>query len=170
MSSDVKINELLCSAMSYLDMALEESLMFNREHKDSYEIGVLGRSIGLLREFQKPILERNPELRPAPPWAGEPEPCLTNEEYQLISGLSQEVIQELDKALLSNVTSSFQKVAKIVGMTMNNASTNLQGIPDIFYAQRIEKLAVSGVLEYEGNLKFMRFCEVRIIVAKDEEK
>ncbi len=160
MSSDIKINKLINKALIELELILEETFQeeFNNE---LYPVGKLGRSIGLLREFQKPIFERNPDLRPIPPWQGEDEPCLTKEQVELVSKLTPEQLKEIDHGLLSFCSNKFQKVAKIVGSYMTSNSNKCDVI-DLFYAQRIEKMADLGFLEYQGNLKFMHYSEVRL--------
>jgi hypothetical protein len=38
----------------------------------------------------------------------------------------------------------------------------IEGIPDLFYAQRIASLVEKGVLLFQGNLKSLRFSEVKL--------
>ena len=164
MPSAESLNQLVCEALDKLDMALIEALKLSREDdNESYQVGTLGRSIGLIREFQRPFFEKHPEFKPAPPWLNEPEPCLSEEQKSSISRLSLEKLEEIDRILLSYANEQFQKVAKIVGLFMMRSDLHLSGVPDIFYAQRIEALANNGLLEYQGNLKFMRYSEVRIL-------
>ena len=163
MPSHESINKLIDEALQKLNIALADALNLSREvDNDLYKIGTLGRSIGLLREFQAPILEKYPELKPPPPWAGEVEPSLTEEQQAIIATLPETLVHEIDEALLSYASSQFQKVAKIVGIFMTESSLHSRGIPYIFYAQRIEELANNARLEYQGNLKFMRHSEVRV--------
>ena len=157
MSSDLKINDLVNNALSELDLALSETLNSNED----YSLGKLGRSIGLLREFQEPIFERNPDLRPASSLDSEVEPSLTQEQEYKVSKLTQNELKEIDDELLSLCTNTFQKVAKIVGTYMSTSSNKFE-LVDIFYAQRIEVMALSNILEHQGNLKFMRYSEVRL--------
>ncbi len=37
-----------------------------------------------------------------------------------------------------------------------------EGVPDIYYSERIRKLVEKGVLEAAGNLHYMRYSEVRL--------
>ena len=160
MTSDIKINKHINKALTELELILTET--FQEDFKEGlYPVGKLGRSIGLLREFQKPIFERNPHLRPPPPWDGEVEPSLTKEQVERVSELTEEQLKEIDYGLLSFCSNKFPKVAKIVGSYMTSNSNKFDVI-DLFYAQRIEKMADLGFLEYQGNLKFMRYSEVRL--------
>lgn len=72
-------------------------------------------------------------------------------------------IEAIDQALLSNVSNEWRKVAMVVGMAMDEYS--IPGIPDVFYAQRVRRLAELGRLESQGNLAYMRFSEVRVSTA-----
>ena len=160
MSSDIKINKHINKALDELELMLSET--FQEEFKDGlYSVEKLGRSIGLLREFQKSIFERNPHFQPAPPWQEEDESCLPKEQVEIVSKLTPEQLKEIDYGLLSFCSNKFPKVAKIVGSYMTSNSNKFDVI-DLFYAQRIEKMADLGFLEYQGNLKFMRYSEVRL--------
>lgn len=87
---------------------------------------------------------------------------LTEGEALLIAGLPPELITRIDDALLAESTHRFQKVARIVGGVMQSFSDGPSGIPDIYYARRIAKLVEAGLLESQGNLRRMRFSEVRL--------
>ena len=45
---------------------------------------------------------------------------------------------------------------------MLSLTDRVEGIPDSYYAQRIQKLVNDGLLVSQGNLSYMRFSEVRI--------
>jgi hypothetical protein len=90
------------------------------------------------------------------------DPPLTDEQENLVSNLSEADIQNIDKALLSNISAQWRKVARIVGTTMTEHKNRITGIPDVFYAQRVSHLVETGIIESQGNLKAMRFCEIRI--------
>lgn len=127
----------------------------------SYSVGEIGRAIGLLSEFENQIFERHPGLKPAPPYENEPVPELTEEQLKSISELTPEKVKEIDAALFSYLSYTFQKVAKIVGLFMTKSGLHEKDIPDIFYAQRIEEMANNNQFEHQGDLKHMRFSEVR---------
>lgn len=90
------------------------------------------------------------------------DPLLTTEQQALASKLSASELKRIDLALLANADSHWRKVARIVGTTMTSIEQRPKGLPDVFYAQRIQYLVATGALESQGNLKRMRFSEVRI--------
>ena len=92
----------------------------------------------------------------------EPDPPLTTEQHSIVEALSEEQVAEIDKALLTNCTERWRKVAAVVGFTMTDQFMDTyKGVPDVYYAQRVRGLVEKGTLESEGNLRYMRYSEVR---------
>ena len=91
-----------------------------------------------------------------------PDPDLTPEQKEKVGQLSENQIEEIDRKIISLTTNQWQKVAKIVGMTMQNLPSRFYGLPDVYYAHRVKKLAKDGVIESQGNLNLMRFSEIRL--------
>src|SRR5690348_3951255 len=81
---------------------------------------------------------------------------------ELIAGLGPEQIQAIDAAILDAASHSWRKAAFVVGTVMGKLPGHVQGIPDLFYAQRVAALVSQGRLESQGNLSSMRYSEVRI--------
>ncbi|MAZ66360.1 MAG: hypothetical protein CMF25_04560 [Kangiellaceae bacterium] len=156
------INRLINEALKNLDNAMRDISNLDPDRRELYQIGKLGRCLGLLREFQAPIIEPFPELASSILQDTDSMPQLTEQHEQAVAELSGDVVEKIDEALLSYATNKFQKVAMIVGIFIGESELHTNGIPDLFYAQRIEALAHAGRLEYQGDLKFMRRCEVRI--------
>jgi hypothetical protein len=50
----------------------------------------------------------------------------------------------------------------IVALTMANPALLVPGLPDLFYAERVRALVAKGLLISEGDLDYMRYCEVRL--------
>lgn len=90
-----------------------------------------------------------------------PDGPLTPEEEQ-VKRLSRSEVDEIDKALLAHVDNHWQKVAKVVGMTMMETPERIIGIPDKYYASRVRALVEQGTLQSQGNLENMGFSEVRL--------
>jgi len=55
-----------------------------------------------------------------------------------------------------------ERQARVVGTTMMNSSPHQQGIPDLFYAQRIQHLVATGQLESQGDLNHIHSSELRL--------
>ena len=90
-----------------------------------------------------------------------PDPELNEEQRSLVEKLTESQLAEIDRALLQNVSSRWQKLAKIVGVTMSALENRVPGIPDIFYAERLREFIRSGEIEAEGHIQSMRYCELR---------
>ncbi|MDH3746956.1 MAG: DUF3658 domain-containing protein [Gammaproteobacteria bacterium] len=91
-----------------------------------------------------------------------PDPPLTVEQLAVVKALSDEQVVELDKALLANCNNCWRKVAAVVGFTMTDKlMATFEGVPDVYYAQRVRELVERGTLESIGNLNYMRYSEVR---------
>lgn len=106
-------------------------------------------------EYPEPINMDSHDVTPDPP--------LTGEQLAVVEALSDEQIVEMDKALLANCRKRWRKVAGVVAFTMTDENmTRLEGVPDVYYAQRIRILVERGVLEYSGDLRYMRYSEVRL--------
>ena len=88
---------------------------------------------------------------------------LTDQQKALVEQLTEDEIEDIDIALLSFARGKYyRKIAYVVGMTMSRFPVRVEGIPDIFYAQRVRRLVEKGLLVYEGDLNRMRYCEVKI--------
>jgi hypothetical protein len=100
------------------------------------------------------------EVRVAAEYEQDPE--LTQEQEVLIRKFSTEFVEEVDRALLAQAAPQWRKVARVVGAVMLEHKGRQPGVPDVWYAKRIAALVQAGRLEAQGNLKHMRFCEVRL--------
>ena len=90
------------------------------------------------------------------------DPELTPQQLILVSELTEEQIDEIDQAILKVVDDRYRKVAFIVGSTMASFENRFEGIPDIYYSQRVTRLIESGDLVAQGFVGFMRYCEVKL--------
>ncbi|MBN4959242.1 DUF3658 domain-containing protein [Stenotrophomonas maltophilia] len=87
---------------------------------------------------------------------------LTGQQRQSIAALTDDDIAWIDGQLLSHCDGQFRKVAYIVGNAISLDPQRRPSITDVFYAQRVRELVACGVLEAQGDLTRMRYCEVRI--------
>ena len=70
---------------------------------------------------------------------------------------------EIDEALLKNVTHEWRKIALVVGMTMLQIESHERaGRDDLYFAKRLSLLAEEGAIEHKGDLNQIRECEVRL--------
>lgn len=90
-----------------------------------------------------------------------PDPELTPDQKLFLEKLSHRDIERIDLKLLEHTSRTWRKVARIVGMFMEDQASDSQGIPDVYLASRIYALVESGTLDSQGKLGYMRYCEVR---------
>ncbi len=89
------------------------------------------------------------------------DPPLDADDVQAIAALTQDDLRSIDRAILSSSSESWRKVALVVAVAMDAHPGLYYDIPDVFYGQRVIGLVSSGNLEARGNLRRMRFSEVR---------
>jgi len=158
---DKEINELITEALEKIDLVIQK-IFLSRGNSKLYSIETIAKAKILLGEFQKPIFERHPNLRPPPPKDYIPDPEITEQEREFLNLLSSEKLKEIDNAILSSASQNYLKVARLVGDLLRNNDIHIQGIPDVFYSERIRQLVKNGLLESQGNLHYMRYSEVRL--------
>jgi hypothetical protein len=90
-----------------------------------------------------------------------PDPPLSAEQEKVIGALSQSQIDTVDRAILSNSVTHWRKVVRVVSSAMAQVGQTLPGVPDLFYAERVRKLVERGALDAQGDLRRMRYSEVR---------
>ena len=163
MASLESINKQLRMAAEWLNRAANEIHDLPLEPAKEH-IRSIGEALANIIEIQHEIYRQRPDLQPGYLDEEVPEPDLdlTEEEKVLVAELSNEVIEEIDNLLLSHAQHNWRKVAMLVGLTMTDLKNRPKGISDVFYAQRVRRLVEEGRLEYQGNLQYMRFSEVRL--------
>ena len=87
---------------------------------------------------------------------------LSPSEAARIAGLTQADLALIDAALLAQVSNDWRKVARVVGMAMLSMPDRPRGVPDVFFAKRVARLVEAGQVESQGDLRRMRFSEVRL--------
>lgn len=80
----------------------------------------------------------------------EADAAITVEQQSLINQLTDAELAEIDEYLISESSSSWRKVARLVGRAMMDLPCRVKGIPDVFYSARIKMLVASGLLESQG--------------------
>jgi hypothetical protein len=94
-------------------------------------------------------------------WVDEDEDDCKSDELEA-ENVSEEWIARIDAALLAHTTTTFRKVAKIIILAMESVPNAPENVTDCFYSQRIRQLVRSGLMESQGNLRRMRYSEVRL--------
>ncbi|PLX92684.1 MAG: hypothetical protein C0621_08920 [Desulfuromonas sp.] len=86
---------------------------------------------------------------------------LTKEQQARVEKLSKEMLEEIDGVILSNIGPKWAQVAIVVALSMGTIVHKLDGVPAVFYVERIKMMADKGILETRGCLEHMRSSEVR---------
>ena len=88
-------------------------------------------------------------------------PKLTAEQRIMVGRLSEANISRIDQTLLSNASTQWSRIDRIVLTTMIDLDNGL-GLPNIYFVERIEHLVQEGLLESKGEVTLTRFSEVRL--------
>lgn len=88
---------------------------------------------------------------------------LDDEDTKAIAALTMEDVAAIDEAILSKLSSRWQKTAFVIAKAMYAYPDKYEVIPDVFYGRRVLALAQQRLLESSGDLRRWRFSEVRAI-------
>jgi len=86
---------------------------------------------------------------------------LDDEDTKAIAALTAADVAAIDAAILSKLSSHWQKTALVIAISMYAYPDRYDDIPDVYYGQRVLALAQQGLLEASGDLRKWRFSEVR---------
>jgi hypothetical protein len=86
----------------------------------------------------------------------------TPKQLKAIQQLTPSEVIEIEGVLVSNVGPRWRKVAMVVGLSMLQLKDRFNGVPDVYYSRRLAEMAEAGKLDSQGDLRRMRFSEVRI--------
>jgi len=73
-----------------------------------------------------------------------------------------ELQPRVDELLVANTTSSWRKIALVIGLTMSDESLRNTELSDAYYLARVQALVQAGALEATGDIEQMRSGEVRL--------
>jgi hypothetical protein len=93
------------------------------------------------------------------------DPPLTAEERTKVSALTTTQVKAIDDALIRHVSENWRKMARVVASAMLDLGGIIPSIPDGYFAERLRELVRNGVLESQGDLETMRYCEVRRVTS-----
>ncbi|WP_223807252.1 DUF3658 domain-containing protein [Lysobacter psychrotolerans] len=108
------------------------------------------QALGLIRTFTTTFADEHDD------------PPLDADDLRAVAALTQDDLRAIDRALLASSSADWRKVALVAAVAMDAYPDQYDGIPDVFYSQRVRDLVSSGYLEARGNLYRMRFSEVRL--------
>lgn len=92
----------------------------------------------------------------------EPENELSDEKEARASQLSAQEVARIDASLLSHARPQWRKLAMIVALAIDDCGGDINNVPDAFYARRAARLVSEGKLMAAGDLRRMRYCEVKL--------
>lgn len=87
---------------------------------------------------------------------------MTEAQIELTRKLSDADLAKIDSYLLKNSARQYRKSARVIGSTMMDLQKEFQHIPDVFYSTRLMQLVEKNELEAQGDLRRMRYSEVRL--------
>ena len=90
------------------------------------------------------------------------DPPMTEEQLELTGKLSDADLAKIDNQLVANSALQYRKSARVIGSTMMDLQSEFQHIPDVFYSTRVIHLVEQNKLEAQGDLRRMRYSEVRL--------
>ena len=91
-----------------------------------------------------------------------PNPPLSRMEAAAFAKLSPEDIAAIDDVIVASALPHWRKVAMVVSLAEEKLRDRYPQFSYVLYAKRIRPLAKQGRLESQGNLRYMRFSEVRL--------
>lgn len=107
------------------------------------------------------VLVARPTLPKRPDSDDDLSAVLEDDELEAIAALTDADKAAIDAAILSQLNDRWQKTAMVVARAMYAYPGKYDAVPYVFYGQRVLALAQDSVIEAHGNLRRLRFSEVR---------
>jgi len=95
----------------------------------------------------------------------EQEDQLSAEQEARAAMLTAHELARIDAALISHARPQSRKLALIVSLAMTDCEAHITNVADVFYSRRVARLVSEGKLLAFGDLRRMRYCEVRLPVS-----
>jgi hypothetical protein len=83
-------------------------------------------------------------------------------ETEVVSALTPGQVEAIDAAILSDVSSSWSKVAMVLSKQLKTHPGIPDDVPLEYYWQRLSRLVDQGRVEVQGDLRRARYSEVRL--------
>ena len=87
---------------------------------------------------------------------------LLKQQQSRIAQLTADELDEIDAVLIDNVSPILRKVSRVIASAMDVLKPRLNGVPDYFYAERLEKIIKDGKAEATGDVHDVRSTEIRL--------
>ena len=91
-----------------------------------------------------------------------PNPPLSRKESAAFAKLGPKDVVAIDDGIIASAQPGWRKVAMVVTLAEERLRGRYPQFSYVLYAKRIRLLAKRGRLESQGNLRYMRFSEVRL--------
>lgn len=158
--TDPQLTAAVERANSALALALSEiALLPHGEERDARLTGIATLLVGSSDETWAQALQQCPDLAYAVPV---PDAQLHASELDAVARLTASDIGLIDRTLVANASPAWKKATRIVGSTLVDLNPQFTGVSLGFYAQRIAALVQRGDLEAQGDVAFLRLCELRL--------
>jgi len=98
----------------------------------------------------------------------EANPPMREYERAVAARLTAPELHDIDAAIIASCRPRWNKLAIVVSRTTDAIGRRFPDLSDRFYCERIAELVDQGNLEAQGDLRYMRFSEVRLPSRADE--
>ena len=89
---------------------------------------------------------------------------LSDDDKTRLTTLTTDDLELIDTWLLSQVTCHWQKSAMVVALAIGESdkAERLEDVSDVIFDLRVESLVNRGMLQARGNVRKLRFSEVKL--------
>ncbi len=93
----------------------------------------------------------------------------TEEEIAQMRNATVSEAQAVDALILGKCSARWQKVAMIVGSSLDEYEERFPNLPYVFMSVRMQELESEGRIEVQGDVFEMRFSEIRLVTQPSEQ-
>ncbi|HEX4049475.1 MAG TPA: DUF3658 domain-containing protein [Steroidobacteraceae bacterium] len=130
-----------------LDTAAVEAMQLSSAEYEGLGATIMARLLALTGRSSSNVLEVDDEL--------------SSEAEARAALLTPKEIAQIDAALMSHTGNQWRKLAMVVALAMADCEEAIEGVSDAFYSRRAAKLVSDGYLVANGDLRRIRYCEVK---------
>jgi len=92
----------------------------------------------------------------------EANPPMSEHERAVAARLTAVELRDIDAAIIASCRPRWNKLVMVASRTSDAIGGRFPDFSDLFYCERIAQLVGRGSLEAQGDLRYMRFSEVRL--------